>query len=91
MGHVWTAPAVQEKLDYGGAFGRRQIRLSAAVPPLALSDPLIGPNQKHALFLRVARYGFSDRRSRPFRINVFITPAVRERALHPSSLPCRAP
>jgi hypothetical protein len=28
---------------------------------------------------RVARNGFSDRRSRPFRISVFITPAVRER------------
>jgi hypothetical protein len=27
----------------------------------------------------VAPNGFSDRRSRPFRINVVITPAVRER------------
>src|SRR5260370_6939307 len=35
--------------------------------------------------------GFSDRRSRPFRINVFITPAVRERGYISSSLPRRAP
>jgi hypothetical protein len=40
----------------------------------ASCDPLIGPNQKHALFARVTHRGFSDRRSRPFRINVFITP-----------------
>src|SRR5258708_21358905 len=39
-------------------------------------DPLIGPKQNHALFPRVTHHGFSDRRSRPFRINVFITPAV---------------
>jgi hypothetical protein len=32
-------------------------------------DPLIGPKQKHALFPRMAHPGFSDRRSRPFRIN----------------------
>jgi hypothetical protein len=47
--------------------------------------PLIGPNQKRALYLRVAHPGFSDRRSRPFRINVFITLAVRERAYPTSS------
>src|ERR1700738_1215628 len=40
-------------------------------------DPLSGPNQKHALFARVALRGFSDRRSRPFRINVVITLAVQ--------------
>jgi len=33
----------------------------------------------------------ADRRSRPFRINVFITPAVRERGYISSSLPRRAP
>src|SRR6266536_4323744 len=42
-------------------------------------DPLIGPNQKHAFFPRVTQPGFSDRRSRPFRINVFITLAVHGR------------
>jgi transposase len=31
----------------------------------------------------VTHHGFSDRRSRPFRINVFITPAVRERTYIP--------
>src|ERR1700687_5252002 len=53
-------------------------------------DPLIGPNQNHALFFAVAHYGFSDRRSRPFRINVFITLAVREPAYLSSSFLRRA-
>jgi hypothetical protein len=35
--------------------------------------------------------GFSDRRSRPFRIGVFITLAVRERAYSTSSFHRRAP
>src|ERR1700680_297858 len=55
-----------------------------------LCDPLIGPNQKHALLLRGGPDGFSDRRSRPFPINVFITLAVRERSYLSSSPHCRA-
>jgi Ca2+:H+ antiporter len=39
----------------------------------------------------VAHRGFSDRRSRPFRINVFITLAVRERADATSSSHGQAP
>src|SRR5258708_20596028 len=54
-------------------------------------DPLIGPKQNHALFPRVTHHGFSDRRSRPFRINVFITPAVHERTNRTSSFHRQTP
>jgi hypothetical protein len=49
------------------------------------ADPLIGPGQSPALKYRVGPDGFSDRRSRPFRINVVITLAVRERTYATSS------
>src|SRR4051812_16100256 len=58
---------------------------------LLVCDPLIVPNQIHALFLRVSFPGFSDRRSRPFRINVVITLAVRERMYLHTSLHRPAP
>src|SRR3954463_6303702 len=47
--------------------------------------------QIHALFLRVSFPGFSDRRSRPFRINVVITLAVRKRMYLHTSLHRPAP
>src|SRR5437588_3584118 len=80
---VWTAPAVQEESDY-----QRSVRVRSCIRPLSAAVwPL-----KHAFFPRVTHNGFSDRRSRPFRINVFITPAVRERAyISSSSLRRRAP
>ena len=95
MGHVWTVPAVQEESDVsakrsGAAMYTACFRLedclcrdAAAVAAGPDVNPLIGPNQKLASFTRVARYGFSDRRSRPFRINVVITLAVREPAYAP--------
>ncbi len=42
-------------------------------------DPLIGLKQIHAWFLGMTHNRFSNRGSRSFRINAFITPAVRER------------
>ena len=81
--HVWTAPAMQGRNRTFQRAGRVQpcIRPLNAAAVAAGPDVIrgSGPNQKHALKSRMALVtGFPDRRSRPFRINVVITPAVRE-------------
>jgi len=49
------------------------------------------PNKSTRSFLAWHLTGFPNRRSRPFRINVVFTPAVRERTDATSSSHCRAP
>src|SRR5262245_3450871 len=50
-----------------------------------LCDPLIGPKQTHALFLRMTQNRVFRLTVSTVRINVFITPAVRERTDLPTS------
>ena len=99
MGHVWTAPAVQEESDV-----LRSVRVQPCIRPVfewrtslhcdaaavAAGPDVIrwsGPKQKHALNYRVAHHGFSRSTVSTVRINVVITPAVRERTDATSS--CR--
>jgi hypothetical protein len=71
MGHVWTAPAVQEENRTSQRAGRVQpcIRPLNAAAVAAGPDVIrgSGPNQKHAFSSRMAHVaGLPDRRSRPF-------------------------
>ncbi len=66
---------------------RRGSRGQSLAVSYGRSHPLTGLEQKHALFARVALSGFSDRRYRPFRINVIITPAALQRSDATSSPP----
>ena len=84
MCHVWTTPAVQEENLTFQRAGRVQpcIRPLNAAALAAGPDVIrgLGPNQKHAFLPRMALVaGLTNRRFRPFRINVVITPAVPQR------------
>ena len=82
--HVWTTPALQEENLTFQRAGRVQpcIRPLNAAALAAGPDVIrgLGPNQKHAFLPRMALVaGLPNRRFRPFRINVVITPAVPQR------------
>ena len=102
-GHVWTAPAVQEESDisakrsgaamYPACFRLEDCLRHDAAAMAAGPDVIRGsvPTKTTRSFLASAQNGFSDRRSRPFRINVVITPAVRERTDATSSFHRQSP